>query len=332
MTFTPPPLISIVIPTFNRAGRLPLSIRSAMDQTYPNTEIIIVDDGSTDNTREALAGYGSAIRYFRQENAGASAARNRGVREARGEWVAFLDSDDRWYPEKLARQARLFSAPSISAVHCAMRVVNTRRNGTQAIYYPGDLLGLHDVLALRIPWPSGMVVRRLVLQDVGGFDESLMASEDWDLCIRIARKYPLTGIPEVLADYYADTPDHLSGIDSRFSMEQRIQRKYRRLLEHQCAACHRALNIARRIQKDWHFAQLCALSRTAYYRSQYSDFLRFRIRAFCFNPIRALREFPGVAIKFLRNSPPEICANQQLALGVMFSDIPHTHDKEPQRL
>lgn len=307
MTHTTVPLISIIIPTFNRAALLPRAIDSALRQTHASCEVIIVDDGSTDNTAQIVAHYGHKIRYIRQSNAGASEARNRGIHEASGTLIAFLDSDDTWHSEKLARQAALFTTPEIGAVHCAIRVEYTDRGGTKGIYYPGDCLSLHDVLALRIPWPTAMMVRRDVLMEIGGFDETLVASEDWELCIRIAQKYILVGIPEVLAHYQEGTPGHLSGVRSRYRMECRIQRKYRNLLARQCPDCRRSLNVARKIQRDWHFAQLCDLSRQAFYAGRFSGFLRYRFTAVAFDPLRAIHEAPGVLAKNLLRRKPAPC-------------------------
>ena len=104
MTTTRPPRVSVVIPTYNRAGTVGRAIASALAQTDQDREIIVVDDGSTDATAAVVARLGDAVRYVRQENRGVAAARNRGIREARGAYVAFLDSDDEWLPEKLDRQ------------------------------------------------------------------------------------------------------------------------------------------------------------------------------------------------------------------------------------
>ena len=306
---TPRALISVIIPTFNRAALLPRAIDSVLRQTHQSFEIIVIDDGSTDHTASVAAEYGNALRYIRQSNAGASAARNCGIREATGALIAFLDSDDTWHPEKLARQAALFSTPAIGAVHCAIRVEHTERGETKGLYYPGDTLDLHAVLALRIPWPTAMMVRRDVLLEIGGFDETLVASEDWELCIRIAQKYILAGIPDVLADYQEGTPGHLSGVKSRYTMECRIQCKYRELLAQNCPDCRRSLNIAWRIQRDWHFAQLCGLSRKAFYAGHFAEFLRYRLTAAAFDPIRAIREAPGVLAKNLLRGKPADCPN-----------------------
>ena len=103
------PTVSVIIPTYNRAHLLPRALESVLAQTFEDLEVLVVDDGSTDGTEAVVTGYDDRVRYLRQpQNAGVSAARNRGLREARGEFVAFLDSDDEWFPEKLARQVERF--------------------------------------------------------------------------------------------------------------------------------------------------------------------------------------------------------------------------------
>jgi len=112
------PLISVIIPTFNSASFVADAVASALEQTYPPLEVIVIDDGSTDNTQEILAPHWNVIRYVKQPNAGAAAARNRGLDIAKGDWVAFLDSDDVWLPEKLEKQAACIQAHCDSALVC----------------------------------------------------------------------------------------------------------------------------------------------------------------------------------------------------------------------
>ena len=108
--------VSIVIPTFNRRNYITIALDSVLAQTYTNYEIIIIDDGSSDNTKEVLTPYWDKIRYFYQDNRGIPATRNRGIREAKGDYIAFLDSDDYWLPEKLERQIDYFEKNP----HCGM--------------------------------------------------------------------------------------------------------------------------------------------------------------------------------------------------------------------
>src|SRR5689334_18705546 len=112
--------ITTVIPVYNGAGEIRRSLDSVLAQTRPVDEVIVVDDGSTDGTREIALGYGGVVRLVRQQNAGAAAARNHGVREAASEWVAFLDHDDEWMPEKIERQvAVLEQHPGVKLCYCS---------------------------------------------------------------------------------------------------------------------------------------------------------------------------------------------------------------------
>jgi hypothetical protein len=122
-----PGLVSVVIPTYNRAHLIGAAIESALDQTYEPIEIVVADDGSTDGTADAVAAYGSRVHYHRQANAGVSAARNLGLRHARGEFIAFLDSDDRWHPWKIAAQVAVLAQRSeVGMVWTDMTAVDSR--------------------------------------------------------------------------------------------------------------------------------------------------------------------------------------------------------------
>jgi len=191
----PKPGISVVIPTYNRAGCISEAIDSVLAQTRADFEIIVVDDGSTDATQEVLARYGNRIRYIYQENAGVSAARNRGVREARGEWVAFLDSDDEWLPEKLDRQtACLAIYPDVIGIVSDVQMIvgeisqrlfdirNFRLPDADYAKLDRPLVSVYEVNY----FPSSFMFRRDALMAAGLFDEKLSFCEDIDLCGRLA--------------------------------------------------------------------------------------------------------------------------------------------------
>ena len=173
------PLISAIIPSYNSASFLPEAIRSARAQRYPNLEILVVDDGSTDNTSRVVAAQGPGIRYFHQANGGASMARNLGLRHARGEIIAFLDADDLWPENKLALQSqRLAADPGLDIVSGRIRYIRL----------PGA-----DPLELRFEGPDQSVAhihlgaalyRRRAFDVVGDFDESLRIGHDQDWFLR----------------------------------------------------------------------------------------------------------------------------------------------------
>ncbi len=180
-------LVSVIIPTYNQGRFIRTSALSALEQSYQPIELIVVDDGSTDNTRQQLAPYLDRIRYFSQPNAGPSAARNNGIRQARGDWVAFLDADDLWHRLKIERQLEairgrsdvaLVGSPSIRVLPDALPPAPVARAVT-----------VRDFLMSTRVSPSGALVRRQSFDTVGLFDESLRFSEDRDMWLRIAANF-----------------------------------------------------------------------------------------------------------------------------------------------
>ena len=178
-----------------------------ISQTLTPVEIIVVDDGSTDDTAQIAASFGSTIRYIRQENAGVSAARNRGVAESSGELIAFLDADDTWNSSKLEKQAARFEAdPAVGLVHCGMREFDGETGEELKTILEGTEEGSAESLLL---WEgptvnvsgSVIMVSRAAFEEVGGFDTRIKCGEDWDLSYRIARKYKVAFVPEALVNY-----------------------------------------------------------------------------------------------------------------------------------
>ncbi len=192
------PLVSVVIPTYNRRDSVREAIASAVAQSYPDVEVIVVDDGSDDGTAEVVREFQEfqefeAVQYVYQANRGVSAARNVGVARARGELIAFLDSDDVWQPDKLAYQVALFQE------HSDVQICQTDeiwlRNGVRVNPHQkhhktgGDIFARS--LELCLVSPSAVMMRRALFERVGGFDETLPACEDYDLWLRITARMPV---------------------------------------------------------------------------------------------------------------------------------------------
>lgn len=206
------PRVSIVLPVYNRADSIAASIDSVLRQTWQDFELLVVDDGSTDTTRDVISGIKDArIKLLSTpRNMGPSGARNIGIAQARGEWIAFQDSDDEWLPEKLDRQMERLAAcdEKTVAVYCGMAVVGSvfRKEGarTKLRYIPspdipeveGDIL--HSLLRTSLVSTQMLVARRDVLQKIGGFDENLLALVDWDLSLRLAAEGQFAFVDEPL--------------------------------------------------------------------------------------------------------------------------------------
>ena len=197
--------VSVIIPTYNREKLISRAIESVLVQTYPAYEVIVVDDGSTDATKSVLAPFNGKIKYIYQKNAGIAEARNRGIKESSGEYIAFLDSDDYWAPEKLAEQVKVLDAnPQVGIVFAPMPIVNEK--GEILGRKPAGAMGknLKELLEMWGDLPTSTVMtRRECFDKVGVFDPALPPMEDFDMWLRIARYYDLHEIQgKVLAYYY----------------------------------------------------------------------------------------------------------------------------------
>jgi glycosyltransferase involved in cell wall biosynthesis len=193
-----PPRFSIVIPTHNRADLVVQAVRSVLDQTVTDFELIVVDDGSTDDTSRSLEPYRERLILVRQAQSGPAAARNTGVRQAQGQVVGFLDSDDLWEPETLAEvAAELERRPEAGLVAIQAREIDAGGNKTGRILgkaTPGDDYSTRSILwgdAGRCSW---FFVYRSLLNEIGGFDETLRSAEECDLCLRLSRRTLLVAL------------------------------------------------------------------------------------------------------------------------------------------
>ena len=203
----PLPRISVVIPTYNRQDLVVEAIESVLAQTFTDFEIIVVDDGSTDDTAVNIQPYLDRITYSRQENQGVAAARNAGIRLAQGEFVCFLDSDDLWIPTKLQAQIRFADAhPEYGLISSELQGFDadgkTKGPNKSAMYKIRNGLVVEDLLFGNWIQTSTVMLRRKCLDEVGWFDEDIgQFGEDWLLWMKVTSRFPIYFLPEPLVSY-----------------------------------------------------------------------------------------------------------------------------------
>jgi glycosyltransferase involved in cell wall biosynthesis len=266
------PRVTVIIPTYNRAWCLREAVDSVLAQDFRDFELIVVDDGSTDDTPQLLQEYGEAIRVFRQENRGVSAARNAGIAVSRGALIAFLDSDDLWLQGKLARQVEFFKAHA-DALICQTEEIwvrNGRRVNPGKRHRKRGGMIFEPSLDLCLVSPSAVMVRRELFQCVGFFDEGLPACEDYDLWLRVSSRFAVHLIDLPLIVKHGGHPGQLSrtaGLDKlrisaivklldgdRLSVEQRQAAV--RTLKRKCTVYAGGCRKRGRMTEAEHFEQL----------------------------------------------------------------------------
>ncbi len=196
--------VSVVIPSYNRAHYLPRAVASVMAQTLPVDEIIIVDDGSTDDTRAVVQQLDGPIRYYRKPNGGAASARNLGIKKARGRYIALLDTDDVWLPEKNGRMVGLLEArPEVVLVHSAARIIGADGRPTGAVWGKPDYAGWvrKKLLYANGINASSVLVRKEAIEAAGGYDEQFPLLENWELWLRVSRQGEFAYVDEPLVQY-----------------------------------------------------------------------------------------------------------------------------------
>lgn len=219
------PKVSVIIPTYNRANFIGETIQSVLDQTFQDFEIIVVDDGSTDNTKEIIESFikkSGKIKYLYEKNSGTCAApRNVGFYNSTGKYLCFLDSDDLWLPEKLQKQIDFFKNSGnekLGFIDCGTLIINEHgkeiKNNYNFPKYQGnvykDFLKYNFVLS-----PGSVLIKRSVLENIGLFDENLPSAEDWELWIRISKKYEFASLKEPLFKYRVHINNLTSAVAKR---------------------------------------------------------------------------------------------------------------------
>ncbi len=206
--------ISVIIPSFNRSKTIRRAINSILEQTYYPHEIIIIDDGSTDGTQSLIRNEYPSVKYYYQLNKGVSNARNKGILKSTGDWIAFLDSDDEWFPNKLEEQKKSLEQNSTTFISHTNEIwirngvrVNQKKKHQK---YGGSIFD--KCLDFCRISPSSVLIHKRVFDDVGNFDENLMICEDYDLWIRITSKYLVEFLDIPLIKKYGGHKDQLSKV------------------------------------------------------------------------------------------------------------------------
>jgi glycosyltransferase involved in cell wall biosynthesis len=286
------PLVSVIIPNFNYAQYLPQALDSVLAQTYRETEIIVVDDESTDDSEAVVSKYGGRVRFIKQKNQGVSAARNRGVAASHGDLIAFIDADDAWLPAKLDKQVpRILADPDVGLVHCAVEQVGpsgaslgSLRDGMEGSVSTEFLLFQRPVV---IAAGSTALIPRKVFEEVGGFDTRLSTSADWDLCYRIALKWKVAFVAEELVKYRIHTSN----------MHANIKR-----MEHDMLLCYdkafaAGAGDAKRRQC---YGNLHLVLAGSYFRAgQHTDFVRQAVKSVWLTPAN-LKRLLGFPLRWYR--------------------------------
>lgn len=238
MSAVAPDLISVIIPTRNRKERLQRALESAQAQRWRNIEIIVIDDASTDGTSpmmQKLSALDGRIRVIRNEvPQGGGGARNTGIAAARGTFVAFLDDDDEWFPDKLSLQHAMLAAhPEASAVSCSFILGTPGSSGRERRLQPAR--DLQQLLRGNCLGGASVCFTALArLREIGGFDPGLRSGQDWDLWLKLFARGPVLVCPEMLVRYAAHADPRITGNpDLEYRGRRRIHRRYRPLMDRQ---------------------------------------------------------------------------------------------------
>jgi glycosyltransferase involved in cell wall biosynthesis len=223
------PLVSVIIPTYNRADVVGRSIRSVLNQSHENFNILIVDDGSTDSTEEVVKSFDDdRITYIYQKNQGANTARNRGIKIAEGDYISFLDSDDVFYPDYLSRSIGAISNASSRCIGSATASIFYSSKKKTRSRIPEKELSLENFQGQNPIGSFSATTFHVTVRDkVGLLDETLPSLQDYDYYLRVAKEYTIVGINDVLVKRYADTDNRISdSIRRKKKGQEQITRKH----------------------------------------------------------------------------------------------------------
>jgi len=289
--------IAVLIPTYNRRSSVFAAIDSVLSQTVHVNEIIVVDDGSTDGTSDAIrTKYGSRVTLFSQANAGVSAARNYGIREAKSDWIAFLDSDDIWFPTKIKKQLEALDQAGDKAEFCFTdNTYGGNPEMTQSVFESTGFAGAGKVGLLAEPvkylltktepfFTSSCLIRRSLILDVGGFDEYLVVREDTDLFFRLCFKTVFCYVGEKLVQVDRDPSRDVGLCNLYATRDDRKNNSLERLYEKWLAMPELAGTGYVQSVKD--------LLRLTYYNSMENKLHQLRVKP-ALHTIRQLRNIEG---------------------------------------
>ena len=278
------PCVSVVIPSYNSARFVTVAVQSVLEQTISDLEVVVVDDGSTDDTRGVLKRYGPPFRYVLIPNGGVSMALNRGIAETSGKYVAFLDADDVWLPQKLDRQlAALRDSAGAEVCYTAYTLVDEERRPL-GVHRPPGPEGLLEKLLFQsnvVGPPSTVLVERALLDRVGGFDPNLSQCADWDEWIRLERQATFVCVDEPLIEYR----QHANNMSRSTAL---LERDSVRVLEKAFSDPRTPAQLRSRSNRGmgWNWMVLAG----CYFRSNnYRDFARCLSHALCLDPAQAVR-------------------------------------------
>lgn len=293
------PLVSVIIPTYNSANYVTNAVDSVLAQTFTDLEVIVVDDGSTDDTREALSRYAAPVRYLHQDNAGVSVARNLGIAESRGRYVAFLDADDTWMAHKLERQLQaLDNSHEMGVSYSAHLVVDdvlrpVAVHGSQRwssaledLLYKGNVVGSICTV----------LVEHSLLKQVGGFDPELSQCADWDMWIRLARHTEFLYIDEPLVTYRQHDNNMSRGIPL---LEKDSLRVLEKGFSHAATPDKLRARAGRAFGRQW-----MVVAGSYFQAGRYFDFLRCTAHALSLDPRQCVRlaDYPLRQLRRIRRS------------------------------